>query len=107
MTSVFGKKTALPAPIRGGLTDAGYARYEALLIAQERNDGMCAARVVAADAERNGHAGVPKVGTPVRLWAKYGKGPVYLITMWFLILNTVWILGSFIEFGMKGVEERV
>lgn len=74
---------------------------------------MCMARVVAVDAERNGHApdilrgGTNKVGTSVRLWAKYGKGPVYLITMWFLTLNTVWILGSFIEFGTKGVEERV
>lgn len=32
---------------------------------------------------------------------------MYLITVWFLTLNTGWLLGSSIEFGIKGVEERV
>lgn len=48
---MFGKKIALPAPIRGVLNRYRYARYKALLIVQERNDGICMARVVAVDAE--------------------------------------------------------
>lgn len=40
--------------IKQGLNRCKYARYEALIIVQEKNDGISLARVMAMDTERNG-----------------------------------------------------